>query len=86
MTEQFAFQQILRNGRAVYGQKSQFAPLAVMVNGARHQFLARATLAGDQSSGVAGRQLPDHFENFLHDLASPDDSLIVVLRFQQRLI
>ena len=42
--------------------------LAVMINGARHQFLARAAFPGDQRGGVAAGQLADDLENILHRL------------------
>ena len=86
VAEQFAFQQILRDGRAVDRQKSLRMALAVMIYGPRHQLLARAAFPRDQRRRVASGQLPDDLENRLHSFAPPDDPQVVILRFQQRLV
>ena len=49
VAEEFAFQQLLRDGGAIDGQERLLAAVAVMIDGARDQFLARAALAGDKA-------------------------------------
>ena len=52
VAEELAFQQVLRNRCAVDGQERLLRPLAMMINGARDQFLARAAFSGDQRRGI----------------------------------
>ena len=59
MAEQFAFQKLLGNGRAIDGQKRLLAAIAMMINGPRYQLLARAALAGDERRGIRGGELAD---------------------------
>ena len=86
VAEQFAFQQVFRNGGAVDGEEGPAIALAVMIDGAGDEFLAGAAFAGDQGRGVAAGELADDFENVLHGLAAADDAQVVILRFQQRLV
>jgi hypothetical protein len=62
VANQLALQQLLRDGRAVEGQEWLHGSGAVLVEGARHHFLADAILAGDEHGhvlvGDAGRRLP----------------------------
>ena len=60
--------------------------MAVVVDGARDQFLARAAFAGDERGGVGGGELADELEDLLHRLAAADDAQLVILLFQQRLV
>ncbi len=66
VTEQFALQQVLRNGRAIDGEERPVVARAVLMDGARDEFLSRAALAGDHHRGIAVRDASDHFEDFLH--------------------
>ena len=54
--EQFAFEKVLRNGRAIDGEERLLAALAVMINRAGNQFLAGAAFAGDQRGGIGCRR------------------------------
>ena len=77
VAEELALEQMLRDGRAIDGDEPLRAPLAVVVNGAGDELLARAALAGDHHRGVAVRDAADHLEDLLHgdrlaDDASPD--------------
>src|SRR5439155_2325603 len=82
VAEKLAFQQVFRNGRTIDCQKGSLTAAAMMVNGAGHQFLARAALSRDQRGGVAGRELTDQLENALHRVAASDDANIVIFGFQ----
>ena len=52
VAKQFTLQQLLGNGRAIDRQKRLLAAMAVVINGARDQFLARAAFAADQGGGI----------------------------------
>jgi hypothetical protein len=84
--EQFALEQLFRNGRAIHRQEWLFMPVAMMIDRARHQFFARAALARNQCRRIRPRQLADQFEHLLHGLASADDSKFVIFLFEQRLV
>ena len=66
MAKNFAFDQGFGNGRAIDGDERFVAPRTQIVDGARHQFLARAARTGDQHRGRARRHLLDQPENRLH--------------------
>jgi hypothetical protein len=53
MTEQLALQQLIRNGSTVDRDERPTAAMAVAVNGARHQLLARSGLARDELQASA---------------------------------
>ena len=77
VAEELALEQLLGDGRAVDGDEALRAALAVVMDGAGDQFLARAALAGDHDRRVAVRDAADHLEDLLHgrrfaDDASPD--------------
>ncbi len=86
VAEQFALQQVLRNGRAIDGEEWFPAAAAVVINRAGDQFLAGAAFAGDERRGVRGGELTDQFENILHRLRPPDDAQLVVLGFEHGLV
>jgi hypothetical protein len=67
VAEQLGLQQILRDGRGVDGDKWPAAGArGMLVQRARHQFLAGAGFAGDQHRDVALRQAADGAEHVLH--------------------
>ena len=66
VAEQFAFQQLGRDGGGVEGHERPFAARALGVQRARGQFLAGAGLAGDQHVEVAGGDAPDQAEHLAH--------------------
>ena len=78
MTEEFAFQQVLRYRGAVDRQERLIFAKAMVINRAGHKFLAGATLTGNQHGGVGMRDLADHFENLLHRLALANDAFSVI--------
>ena len=75
VAEEFGFQQLLRNGRAVDGDESLVASRAQGVQCARQQFLAGAALAQDQHCDVRGGDLLDHAADVLHRAVDRDDAL-----------
>ena len=79
VAEQFALQQRLRDGGAVDGQERLVGPLAVVIEGAGHQFLARAAFAQDQHVDVLRRDPADGLAHLLHDRTAADDAVGAVL-------
>ena len=57
VAEQFGFQQVLRNRRAIDADERLVGARGFAVDVARQHFLARAAFAGDQDRGVAARHL-----------------------------
>src|SRR5882724_4963992 len=75
MTEQFAFQKIQRNGRAIKLYKSAPATLTCVVNGVSNEFFSRAGFPLDEDSRVGGRNLLHLLENRFEGSAIADDPL-----------
>jgi hypothetical protein len=86
VAEQFAFEQLLRDGRAIDGEERLGVAFAVMIDGAGDEFLTRAAFAGDERGGIGSGDLADEFEDLLHRFAATDDALLVIFGFEQRLI
>ncbi len=78
MAEEFALEEILRDGGAVDGEEAVTAALAVVMNGAGDEFLARSALAGDHDGGFAARDASDHFKDLLHRLGLTDDFILML--------
>ena len=83
--EKLAFQQRFRDGRAVDGDEKLVAAAAVMMDGARDEFLARAALARDHHRRLAVRHAADHLEDLLHRLGLADDAVLVLIDRELRL-
>ena len=66
MAEQFALEQRLGEGRTVDRHQGLGRAGAVAVDGARHQLLARATLALNKDRGVGGRHPANEVVDFAH--------------------
>ena len=66
MAEQFALQQVLRDGRRVDGDEGPVGPRRVLVQRTRHQLLARAGFAGNHHRHVALAQAANRTEHILH--------------------
>ena len=66
MAEQFAFQQLGGQGRAVDGHEFVFRPAGKRVDGLGHQLLPRAALPFNQDSCPAGSHLADDGKDMLH--------------------
>jgi hypothetical protein len=75
MAEQFAFQKIQRNGRAIQLDESAPDPLTGVVNGVSNEFFSRAGFPFDQDSRVGGRNLFHLVENRFEGGAITDDPL-----------
>ena len=73
MAEQLALQQRLGERAAVDGHEGVEAPRARGVNGASHELLARAALAGDEHRGVGRPDGLDRGVELLHGRAVADD-------------
>src|SRR5579864_7734916 len=63
MTEQFAFQKIQRNGRAIQLAKGAPATLTGLVNGMRDEFFSCAGFPLDEDSRICGSNLLHLIEN-----------------------
>ena len=66
MAEQLGLQQVLRDRRGVDGDERAVGARRMLVQRARHQFLAGAGFAGDHHRHVALRQAADGAEHVLH--------------------
>src|ERR1700688_1015182 len=75
MAEQFAFQKIQRNGRAVQFYKGTSVALTGVVNGMCDEFLSRAGFPFDEDSRVHGSNLLHLLENRFEGSAIADDPL-----------
>ena len=84
VAEQFAFQKLFGNRGAIDGEKRLRRAVAVMIDRAGYQFLARAAFAGDERGRVGCGNLADEFENALHRSAAADDAEFVIFRFEER--
>ena len=59
VAEEFAFDEVLRQGSAVHGHERHVGPRADFMNPAGDQFLAGAGFAEDQHAGVGRADLVD---------------------------
>ncbi len=75
MPEELAFQEVLRNGRAVHRDEGGFPARAAGVDGPGDQFLARPGLAGDEDGGFGVGHLAHHGEDPLHGAGGPHDAV-----------
>ena len=71
-TEKFGFEQRFGNGAAIDGHKRPIGTVAALVQGARHQLLARARFPPDQHGGHAGCHFTQGGFELLHGRASTD--------------
>src|SRR5690606_10224554 len=79
VTEQLAFDQILRNGGAVDRDKRLRGTRAVLMNAARDELLAGSAFPRDKHGDIAERDLADRLENLLHRLGTADDPLAEIV-------
>ena len=75
MTEQFTLEQILGNRRRVDGHERPLSTWRMPMQRPRHQFLASATLPGDQHRRRTVRQPPDGTKHLLHGRRLPQHLL-----------
>src|SRR5690606_27430951 len=61
MTKQFTFDELGRDGRAVYFHQRTRVPVALLVNPSCNEFLTHAILSGDEYSRIGGRYFIDCF-------------------------
>ncbi len=73
MSEQFAFDELTGNGRAVHLHERLLGARTLSMNGARHEFLAGAVLAGDEHTRGRGGHLLDPFEQRPDTERTPHD-------------
>src|SRR5262249_38911772 len=77
--EEFAFQEVRREGGAVDRDKGARAPRAEAVQGARQEFFARAGLALEEHGGISRRHAFELREHRRQRGAVPEDPLKAVL-------
>src|SRR5262249_8837360 len=82
IAEQFAFQQILGQRSAVYGQEASVGALGAEMNRTRDQLLAGARFSGDEHAGVGARDFFHHPEHLLDGVALADDVFETILLAQ----
>src|SRR5690606_27445359 len=63
-----------RQGAALHGDERSLAPRTRVVDGARHQHLARAALSADEDGRVVRRRAFDELEDALHRLGLAEDA------------
>ena len=73
VAEERALQQVNRQGAGIDRYKGAIGARAGGMNGLGHQFLAGATLTGDQHGGTTGGDLRDQVHHLMHLLALADD-------------
>ena len=74
--EQFAFEQVLRDGRAIDDHQRPSRAAAVLEQIPRHQFLAGAGLAPDQNAHRSGGHQSDHLIHLDHRATPADDGIL----------
>ena len=74
VAEQLAFEKIFRQRRAVDVDPGARASRRIVMNGARHHFLAGAAFSGDQRGRVRGRNLAHLGKQLAHRIAGEDGS------------
>src|ERR1700678_2060928 len=79
VTEQFTFQEIKGNSRAIQLDERTSASRAYIVNGMGDEFLACASFALNQNRGVGGRNRANQVQRFDQSRAAPDDSVKFLL-------
>ena len=72
MAEQFALDEVLRQGAAIDGDERHVGPRALVVDGAGDQLLAGAGFAEDQHGRIGGSDLGDELPNALHGAVCAD--------------
>ena len=82
VAEELRFHQVLGDGSAVNGYKRLVFAAAVVMDGARQQFLAGAGFAADQHRGIALRHAGGHFQHVEQHLRSTRDAFKSVLPIQ----
>src|SRR4029077_18957041 len=75
MTEQFAFQKIQRNGRAIKLYESAPAALTCIVNGVSNEFFSRTGFSLDEDCRVCGSNLLHLVENRFEGSAIANDPI-----------
>ena len=88
VTEEFAFDQVLRHGGAVELDEGRVGARALAVERAGHQFLAGAALALDEHGGLRARHLANEQAQILHHRAVAQQfvAALVILRMAQELV
>ena len=82
VAEEFAFEELLRNGRAVDRNKRLIGPWRFIMDRPGDEFLAGAALSGNKHARVALRNGLDQVEYLLHDIAFTYNVFKVVPIFQ----
>ena len=83
VAEQFAFQQGFGNRRAVDGDERRVGAVAVLVNGAGDEFLARAGFAANEHGDRFGGHPADFLVDVLHGLAPANERVATPAGFAQ---
>ncbi len=79
MSEQFAFQQVLRNCGAIDRMKHLVLPATVLIDCPRDDFLARSRFAEDQDGDITWGDAADGAKDFDHGRAVAEQQVAAVL-------
>src|SRR5215831_449621 len=83
MPKQLTFKQALGHRRTVDRHKGMAAPRALIVQGARHQFLARAAFALNEDGTAGGGQALQEAKQALHHRTFPEQLAKAIARFDR---
>ena len=83
MPKQLAFEQPLRHRRTVDRHKGMAAPRALVVQGTRHQFLARAAFALNQDGTAGGGQALQEAKQAVHHGTFAEQLAKAIARFDR---
>src|SRR6185503_446452 len=72
VAEQFAFQEVFRDGGTVDRDKWSIGPRAVLIDGTGDEFLARSSFAPDEDRDGLGGDATDFLADLLHGAARAD--------------
>ena len=77
VAEEFAFDEVFRDGAAVHRDKGALTAVALVVDGARGDFFPRPGFAVDEDGRLRARDFADHRPHFLHDFGIADEFVFV---------
>ena len=78
VAEEFAFEQIFRDGGAVDFDEGAGGAVRVLMDGVGDEILADAAFAAEENGGIRGSDALDERENGLHFFAAGDDIVVVI--------
>ena len=78
MAEEFRLNEVFWDGCAINGHERALGAQGVLGNATGDEFLPRPAFASDEDRRVAGSDLADRLEDFLHWLGTADDAFLII--------